>query len=108
MSGRHVKRRKKVQGSKLFCAIGAAAGFLMAQECMAIMVYAIRAGFDGTAAWLTAAVGVAEAVIIACINGYFALCKSDHKAGGITYEAAKANGFGGGDSDTKYYEEGSV
>ena len=46
------------------------------------------------AAWLTAAVGVGEAVIIAGANGYFSLAKSDHQEGGITFEAAKAKNFG--------------
>ena len=45
------------------------------------------------AAWLTAATGVGEAIIIAGANGYLSLAKSDHKRGGITFEAAKANNF---------------
>ena len=44
-------------------------------------------------AWLTAATGVGEAIIIAGANGYLSLAKSDHKRGGITFEAAKANNF---------------
>lgn len=57
------------------------------------MYLCIRGGFTATAAWLTAAVGVGEAVIIAGANAYMSLCKSDHKEGGITFEAAKASGF---------------
>ena len=44
-------------------------------------------------AWLTAAVGLAEAVIGAGLSGYLSLCKSDHKEGGITFEAAKSKNF---------------
>lgn len=50
-------------------------------------------GYTATAAWLTAATGVGEAVIIAGANGYLGLAKSDHKRGGITFEAAKAKDF---------------
>ena len=57
------------------------------------MYICIKDGYTATAAWLTAAVGVGEAVIIAGANAYISLCKSDHKSGGITFEAAKAKGF---------------
>ena len=52
-----------------------------------------QGGYTATAAWLTAATGVGEAVIIAGANGYLGLAKSDHKRGGITFEAAKAKDF---------------
>ena len=84
---------KKVQWSKLVCFIGAAMGFILVQECLFLMYLMIKAEFGATAAWLTAAVAVGEAVIIACIQGYMSLCKVDHKEGGITFEAAKARNF---------------
>lgn len=49
--------------------------------------------YTAAAAWLTAALGLAQVIIIAACNGYFGLAKSDHKRGGITFEAAKANNF---------------
>lgn len=58
------------------------------------MYLCIKSGYTAAAAWLTAAVGVGEAVIIAGANAYMSLCKSDHSEGGITFEAAKANNFG--------------
>lgn len=85
--------RKKVQGSKLVTFLTIIAGFLIVQECLILMYLCIRGGFTATAAWLTAAVGVGEAVIIAGANVYMSLCKSDHKEGGITFETAKASGF---------------
>ena len=45
------------------------------------------------AAWLTAALSLAQVIIITGGKCYFELVKSDHKRGGITFEAAKANGF---------------
>lgn len=95
MRGKHEKTnaRKKVQGSKLVTFLTIIAGFLIVQECLILMYLCIKGGFTATAAWLTAATGVGEAVIIAGANGYLGLAKSDHKRGGITFETAKANNF---------------
>lgn len=87
------RRKRKMQSSKRFCLLGCLAGLILGQECLGVMIYAIRMGFDGTASWLTAAVTMAQAIIIACISGYFSLCKIDHSEKGITFETAKANGF---------------
>lgn len=57
------------------------------------MYLCIINGYTAAAAWLTAGVGVGEAIIIAGCNAYFSLAKSDHSEGGITFEAAKAKGF---------------
>lgn len=57
------------------------------------MYLCIKEGYTSTAAWLTAAVGLAEAIIAAGLTGYLNLCKSDHKEGGITFEAAKSKNF---------------
>lgn len=95
MRGKHEKTnaRKKVQGSKLVTFLTIIAGFLIVQECLILMYLCIKGGFTATAAWLTAATGVGEAVIIAGANGYLGLAKSNHKRGGITFETAKANNF---------------
>lgn len=87
------RTKKKIQGSKLITLLTILAGFLIVQECLFLMYLCIRNGYTATAAWLTAGVGVGEAVIIAGANAYMSLCKSDHKKGGITFEAAKAKDF---------------
>ena len=75
------------------CLLAMLAGFIVVQECLLLMFLCIRSGYTATAGWLTAATGVGEAVIIAGANGYLSLAKSDHKRGGITFEAAKAKDF---------------
>lgn len=85
--------RKKVQGSKAIAVLTILSGFVIVQECLFLMYLCIKHGYTAAAAWLTAGVGVGEAVIIAGSNAYMSLCKSDHKRGGITFEAAKAKGF---------------
>jgi hypothetical protein len=95
--GRHEKKpskkKVKIEWSKRVCLLTILAGLLIVQECLFLMYLCIKGGYTATAAWLTAATGVGEAVIIAGANGYLGLAKSDHKRGGITFEAAKAKDF---------------
>ena len=84
---------RKVEWSKVVCLLAMLAGLLIVQECLFLMYLCIKSGYTAAAAWLTAATGVGEAIIIAGANGYLSLAKSDHKRGGITFEAAKANNF---------------
>ena len=93
MAGKREKKRQKREWSKIFPLIVVLLGFVIAQECLVLMVLCVIRGYTATAAWLTAAVGLAEAVIGLGLNSYMSLAKSDHKEGGITFEAAKANGF---------------
>lgn len=86
-------RRKKRQFSKIAFVLTLLAGFIISQECMFLIWYAIRNGFSATAAYLTAAVGLSEAVIGGALALYNNLCKHTNTAGGITFEAAKATGF---------------
>lgn len=85
--------KKKMQGSKVITILAILAGFIIVQECLFLMYVCIKNGYTATAAWLTAGVGVGETIIISGTNAYMSLCKSDHKVGGITFEAAKAKGF---------------
>lgn len=87
------RKKRKIQWSKMVCLIAMVFGFIIVQECLFLMYMCIKSGYTSAAAWLTAATGVGEAVIIAGANGYFSLAKSDHKKGGITFESAKARNF---------------
>ena len=89
---------KKREWSKALTLAVILLGFIIVQECFVLMYLCITRGYTSTAAWLTAAVGLAEAVIGAGLTGYLNLCKSDHSEGGITYESAKAKGFQQSDS----------
>lgn len=100
---RRAAKKRKVEWSKVVCLLAMLAGLLIVQECLFLMYLCIKSGYTAAAAWLTAATGVGEAIIIAGANGYLSLAKSDHKRGGITFEAAKANNFR---TDTE--ENGSI
>ena len=60
---------------------------------LALAGYCIRTGYTGALPWLTAMVGLpwtAHGVVCSC---YLQMAKSDHREGGITFEAARAAGF---------------
>ena len=87
------KKKKKKEWSKVVTGLTILAGFVIAQECFVLMYLAIRTGYDAAAAWLTAAVGLAEAVIGTALASYISLCKKDHSKDGITYAKAQAKNF---------------
>ncbi len=60
---------------------------------LALTAYCIRNAYMGALPWLTAMVGLpwtAHGVVCSC---YLGMAKSDHREGGITYDAAKAHNF---------------
>ena len=61
-------------------------GLLLAALC-------IWRGYVGSLHWLSAMVGLPWTAHGVVCTAYLGMAKSDHRAGGITYEAAKAQGF---------------
>ena len=61
-------------------------GLLLAALC-------IWRGYVGSLPWLSAMVGLPWTAHGVVCTAYLGMAKSDHRAGGITYEAAKAQGF---------------
>ena len=60
---------------------------------LALAAYCIRTGYTGALPWLTAMVGLPWTAHGVVCSGYLSMAKSDHRRGGITYEAAKAANF---------------
>ena len=60
---------------------------------LVLAAYCIRKGYTGSLPWLTAMVGLPWTAHGTVCAFYLNLCKSDHKEGGITFEAAKAINF---------------
>ena len=61
-------------------------GLMLAALC-------IWRGYVGSLPWLSAMVGLPWTAHGVVCTAYLGMAKSDHRAGGITYEAAKAQGF---------------
>lgn len=63
---------------------------------LALAAYCIRAGYAGALPWLSSMVGLPWAAHGVVCSFYLNMARSDHREGGITFEAAKAAGFCGG------------
>ena len=61
-------------------------GLLLAALC-------IWRGYVGSLPWLSAMVGLPWTAHGVVCTAYLGMAKSDHRAGGITYETARAQGF---------------
>lgn len=60
---------------------------------LALAAYCIYWGFTGSLPWLSAMVGLPWTAHGVVCSFYLNMAKSDHKEGGITFEAAKAKDF---------------
>lgn len=60
---------------------------------LALAAYCIHKDYAGALPWLTAMVGLPWTAHGVVCSGYLSMAKSDHRRGGITYDAAKAANF---------------
>ena len=60
---------------------------------LVLAAYCVHTGYAGALPWLTAMVGLPWTAHGVVCSFYLNMAKSDHKEGGITFEAAKASGF---------------
>ncbi len=60
---------------------------------LVLAAYCVRADYAGALPWLSAMVGLPWTAHGTVCAFYLNMAKSDHKEGGITYDAAKAAGF---------------
>ena len=92
-------KKKKMEFSKKLVILAFIVGFIIIQECLVLIGYAIHKDFTATAAYLTAAVAVGEVLLTAGLTFYLNYAKalgtgaSDKQGEGITYAAAVASNF---------------
>lgn len=60
---------------------------------IALAFYCVHSGYAGSLPWIGAMVGLPWTAHGTVCAFYLNMAKSDHSSGGITFEAAKANGF---------------
>ena len=60
---------------------------------IALAAWCVYKGYTGSLPWLTSMVGLPWTAHGVICSFYLNMSKSDHKEGGITFEAAKAAGF---------------
>ena len=88
-----VTKRKKPDYSKRLVSDIRALLWVVTVGGMLLAAYCIYKGYTGSLPWLSAMVGLpwaAHGVVCSC---YLSMAKSDHKEGGVTFEAAKAANF---------------
>lgn len=88
-----ITKRKKPDYSKRLVSDIRALLWVVTVGGLLLAAYCIHKGYTGSLPWLSAMVGLpwtAHGVVCSC---YLSMAKSDHKAGGVTFEAAKAANF---------------
>jgi len=94
--GRHAparKKAKKLDYSKRLISDIRGLLWLVTAGVLLLSGYCIYKDYMGALPWLSVMVGLpwsAHGVVCSC---YLGMAKSDHRAGGITYDAAKAHNF---------------
>ena len=61
---------------------------------LVLAAYCVRRDYAGALPWLSAMVGLPWTAHGVVCSFYLNMAKSDHSEGGITFESARASGFG--------------
>ena len=94
MRGRRQAAPERQEFSKRLIADIRALLWVVTVGGLALAAYCIRTGYTGALPWLTAMVGLPWTAHGTVCAFYLNMAKSDHKEGGITFESARAAGFG--------------
>lgn len=89
----NIERGKRPEYSKRLVSDIRALLWVVTVGGLLLAFYCIRTGYTGSLPWISAMVGLPWTAHGVVCSFYLSLCKSDHRRGGITYEAAKASGF---------------
>lgn len=87
------KRAKKLDYSKRLISDIRYLLWMVTAGALLLSGYCIRKDYTGALPWLTAMVGLPWSAHGVVCSFYLNLAKSDHKEGGITYDAARHHGF---------------
>lgn len=88
-----IERSKRPEYSKRLVSDIRALLWVVTVGGLLLAFYCIRTGYTGSLPWISAMVGLPWTAHGVVCSFYLSLCKSDHKQGGITFEAAKAANF---------------
>lgn len=94
--GKHLAAKKPEYSKRLIADIRVLL-WVVTVGGIALAAFCIHQGYTGSLPWLSAMVGLPWSAHGIVCSFYLNMAKSDHKEGGITFEAAKANNFNGGD-----------
>lgn len=93
MTDTQKKEKKQLEFSKKLVADIRCLLWVVTVGGLTLAAFCIYMGFLGSLPWLSAMVGLPWTAHGVVCSFYLNMAKSDHQAGGITFETAKANGF---------------
>lgn len=88
------KKKRKAEYSKRLCSDIRSLLWVVTVGVLLLSAYCIHKGYTGSLPWLSAMVGLPWSAHGVVCSFYLNMAKSDHKEGGVTFEAAKAANFG--------------
>lgn len=91
--GKRIPSSNKAEFSKRLISDIRALLWVVTVGGLLLAAYCVRVGYMGALPWLSAMVGLPWTAHGTVCAFYLNMAKSDHKEGGITFEAAKAAGF---------------
>ena len=94
------KRKKQADYSKQMIADIRSLLWVVTVGGLLLAAYCIRTGYTGALPWLTAMVGLPWSAHGVVCSFYLNMAKSNHKEGGITFEAAKNTNFENNSGDS--------
>ena len=97
---RKKNRRRQADFSKQMISDIRALLWVVTVGALVLAGYCIRTGYTGALPWVTAMVGLPWTAHGTVCAFYLNMAKSDHREGGITFEAAKSAGFQQGSEDS--------
>jgi len=92
--GKRLPSGKKAEFSKCLIADIRALLWVVTIGGLLLAAYCIRSDYVGALPWLSAMMGLPWTAHGTACAFYLNMAKSDHREGGITFEAAKAGSFG--------------
>lgn len=98
-SGAKKNGRKRIDYSKRLISDIRSLLWIVTVGVLGLSALCIWRDYMGALPWLTAMVGLPWSAHAVVCSGYLRMAKSDHRAGGITYDAAAAAGFREGPED---------
>lgn len=93
LRGKHQTNADKLEFSKRLIADIRVLLWVVTVGALVLAAWCIKKGYTGSLPWLSAMVGLPWAAHGTVCSFYLNMSKSDHRAGGITFEAAKARDF---------------
>lgn len=96
---KRTRKKKKIDYSKKLLSDIRVLLWVVTVGALLLAFLCVFLGHSEDLPWLTAMVGLPWAAHGTVCSFYMGMAKSDHKEGGITFEAAKMNGFSLNDED---------